>query len=146
MKRVAHNVLAFEPSPARMTELFQTGQAVHSVWGSARYQVFADTGFPVGFVYPREGAPVLLTGICPVAKKSPSAKAQAFVAAMVSAKAQRALAAAGGYAPVRKGVEVQDKGAMPVGARLAQLVSVDWTVINPRRNDWTKRWNREIER
>lgn len=146
MKRVAKNVVAFEPSPARMTELFQTDQAVLSVWGSARYQAFADTGFPVDFVYPREGAPVLMTGVCPVAKKSPSPKAQAFIATLLSAKVQKIMAEEGGYAPVRKGVEVPTTGVMPVGARISQLVSVDWSVINPLRNEWTKRWSREIER
>ncbi|MBL6617462.1 MAG: ABC transporter substrate-binding protein [Reyranella sp.] len=147
MKRVAGNVVAFEPSPARMTELFQTDQAVLSVWGSARYQAFADTGFPVDFVYPREGAPALLTGICPVAKKAVSPKAQAFIATMLSAKVQKIMAEEGGYAPVRKGVEIATAGGvMPVGARVSHLVSVDWSVINPLRNEWTKRWNREIER
>src|SRR5436189_3237159 len=30
------NVLAYEPSPGKMTELFQSGQAVLAVWGSGR--------------------------------------------------------------------------------------------------------------
>ena len=146
MRQVEKNVVAFEPSPAKMTELFQTGQAVLSVWGSARYQAFADTGFPVDFVYPREGAPALVTGVCPVARKSVSPKAQAFVATLLSAKVQKIMAEEGGYAPVRKGVEVPATGVMPVGDRLSHLVSVDWSVINPVRNEWTKRWSREIER
>src|SRR5262249_6109990 len=117
-----------------------------SVWGSARYQAFADTGFPVDFVYPREGAPVLTTGVCPVAKKPVSPKAQAFIATLMSAKVQKIMAEDGGYAPVRKGVEVSRAGVMPVGGRLSQVVVVDWSVINPVRSDWTKRWTREIER
>jgi putative spermidine/putrescine transport system substrate-binding protein len=135
-----------EPSPAKMTELFQTNQAALAVWGSARYQAFADTGFPVGFVYPREGAAVLMTGVCPVAKKSASAKAQAFVATLLSAKVQRIMAENGGYAPVRNDVEVPDSGVMPVGARVKELVAVDWSIVNASRNDWNKRWSREIER
>lgn len=146
MKDVARNVLVFEPSPAKMTELFQTGQAVLSVWGSARYQAFADTGFPVDFVYPREGAPVLTTAVCPVAKKTVPAKAQAFIATLLSAKVQKIMAESGGYAPVRKGVDVAGTGVMPVGERLEKVIAVDWSVINTVRNDWTKRWSREIER
>jgi len=34
----------------------------------------------------------------------------------------------------------------PVGARAAALYAPDWTVINDRREEWTKRWNREVER
>ena len=146
MKEVARNVLVFEPSPAKMTELFQTGQGILSVWGSARYQAFADTGFPVDFVYPREGAAVLMTGVCPVAKKQVSPKAQAFIATLLSAKVQKIMAESGGYAPVRKGVDVSRAGVMPVGERVSKLVAIDWSVVNPVRNDWNKRWSREIER
>jgi putative spermidine/putrescine transport system substrate-binding protein len=146
MRKVAPNVLAFEPSPAKMTEMFQTGEAVLSVWGSARFQAFANTGFPVGFVYPREGAPVLMTAVCPVAKKTVSPKAQAFVAMLLSARAQKTMAETAGYAPVRRGVEVANAGVMPTGERAAQLVSVDWSVINSSREEWTRRWSREIER
>ena len=52
------NVLVYEPSPGKMTELFQSGQAVIAVWGTGRVQAFANTGFPVDFVYPKEGAPI----------------------------------------------------------------------------------------
>ena len=70
----------------------------------------------------------------------------AIVATLLSAKVQKIMAEEGGYAPVRKGVEVPATGVMPVGDRLSHLVSVDWSVINPVRNEWTKRWSREIER
>ena len=32
------NVLVYEPSPGKMTELFQSGQAVLAVWGTGRVQ------------------------------------------------------------------------------------------------------------
>jgi putative spermidine/putrescine transport system substrate-binding protein len=146
MKEVAPNVLAFEASPGKMTELFQTGEAILSVWGSARFQAFANTGFPVGFVYPREGAPVFMTAVCPVAKPVVSPKAQALVATLLSAKVQKIMAETAGYAPVRKGVEVGNPGVMPIGDRVSQLVAVDWSIINPLRDQWNKRWTREVER
>jgi putative spermidine/putrescine transport system substrate-binding protein len=146
MKQVAPNVLAFEPSPAKMTEMFQTGEALLAVWGTARFQAFANTGFPVDFVYPREGAPALLTGVCPVAKTQVSPKAQAFVRMLLSSKTQKIMADLAGYAPVRKGVEVANVGVMPVGAHSEKVISVDWSVINPARGEWTRRWSREIER
>ncbi len=35
----------------------------------------------------------------------------------------------------------------PVGERAAKLViTPDWDAINAQREDWTKRWNREVER
>ena len=54
------NVLVYEPSPGKMTELFQSGQANIAVWGTGRVQAFANTGFPVDFIYPKEGSPILL--------------------------------------------------------------------------------------
>jgi len=47
---IAANVLAFEPSPGKMTELFQSGQGVIAVWGSGRVASFAETGFPAYFI------------------------------------------------------------------------------------------------
>ncbi|MEI6117624.1 MAG: ABC transporter substrate-binding protein, partial [Burkholderiales bacterium] len=58
--KINPNVLVYEPSPGKMTELFQSGQAVIGVWGTARAKSLSDTGFPVGFVYPKEGAYALL--------------------------------------------------------------------------------------
>ncbi|WP_449411293.1 ABC transporter substrate-binding protein [Methylobacterium komagatae] len=146
MRDVAPNILAFEPSPAKITELFQTGQALLAVWGSSRVQAFAETGFPVDFAYPKEGAPVVMTAICTVAKKALSPKAEAFMMMMLSPEVQAILADAGGFAPVNKDTVVQRPGMMPVGDKADKLVAADWHVINPVRDAWNKRWTREIER
>jgi putative spermidine/putrescine transport system substrate-binding protein len=34
----------------------------------------------------------------------------------------------------------------PLGERAAKVYAPDWTVINDKREEWTKRWNREVER
>ena len=34
----------------------------------------------------------------------------------------------------------------PVGERAAKLNTADWNIINDKREEWTKRWNREVER
>ena len=41
-----------------------------SVESAGLFQAFANTGFPVDFIYPKEGAPILLASACPVAKAS----------------------------------------------------------------------------
>ncbi len=146
MKDMAPNMVAFEPSPIKMTELFQTGQVVIAVWGSSRVQSFAETGFPVAFVYPREGAPAVMTAICTVAKRTVSPKAEAFMRMMLSPEVQTILADSGGFAPVNKDAVVQHPGMMPVGDNADKLVAVDWHVINHLRDAWNKRWTREIER
>lgn len=143
---VGPNILAYEPSPAKHAELFQTGQAIFGVWGSSRVQPLAEAGVPVQFVYPAEGAPVVMTALCPVAKATVSPKAHAFVQHMLSAEAQSILADHAGFAPVNKDAKVQKAGMMPIDDLAKKLVAANWDAINPVRDDWNKRWVREIER
>jgi putative spermidine/putrescine transport system substrate-binding protein len=142
------NVLVYEPSPGKMTELFQSSQAVLAVWGSGRVQSFANTGFPVNFVYPKEGAVTLLASACPIDKANASPLASEFIKAMLEPSLQLILLKDYGYGPVNKTVKVPPElGSMaPLGERAAKLVNPDWDAINAQREDWTKRWNREVER
>ena len=147
-EEINSNVLAYEPSPGKMTELFQSGQAVLAVWGTGRVQSFANTGFPVDFVYPKEGAVTLLTTACPIAKATTSPLASAFIKKLLEPKIQLVMLKEYGYGPVLKSVEVPPEFAKmaPVGERAAKLYTSDWAVINDKREEWTKRWNREVER
>jgi putative spermidine/putrescine transport system substrate-binding protein len=142
------NVLAYEPSPGKMTELFQSGQAVLAVWGTGRVQSFANTGFPVDFVYPKEGAVSLLTTACPIARAGVSPLASSFIKLLLDPKIQLLMLKDYGYGPVVKSIVAPPELAKmaPVGARAAALVAPDWSVINDKREEWTKRWNREVER
>lgn len=142
------NVLAYEPSPGKMTELFESGQAALAVWGSGRVQSLASTGFPVEFVYPKEGAVTLVASACPVERPDASPLAAAFIGAMLQPAVQLTLLKEYGYGPVVKSVEVTPAivGMAPVGERAATLYTPDWTVINQHREEWTKRWNRQVER
>jgi putative spermidine/putrescine transport system substrate-binding protein len=142
------NVLVYEPSPGKMTELFQSAQGVIAVWGSGRVQAFANTGFPVDFIYPTEGAPILLASVCPVAKANINPLAHEFIKTMISAEVQTALAKEIGNGPVNTKVDVNmsELAMAPVGERAKLVLVPDWDVINAAREEWTKRWNREIER
>jgi putative spermidine/putrescine transport system substrate-binding protein len=142
------NVLAYEPSPAKMTELFQNGQAVIGVWGSGRVKAFADTGFPAEFVYPKEGGYTLGIAGCPVEGSKNAAEANAFLQYMLTPAVQIAMAVSGGSGPANTKVALtpeQQKG-LPYGEQIKALKAVDWDVVNAKREDWTKRWSREIER
>jgi putative spermidine/putrescine transport system substrate-binding protein len=142
------NVLVYEPSPGKMTELFQSGQALIAVWGTGRVQAFANTGFPVDFIYPKEGAPILLASACPVAKASVNALAHEFIKTMISSDVQTVLAKEMGNGPVNKNVDVNmaELKMAPVGERAKLIITPDWDAINANREEWTKRWNREVER
>ena len=145
---IAGNMLAFEPQPGKMTELFQSGQVVMGVWGSGRVKAFQDTGFPVEFVYPKEGAIALGISACPVAKPNASPLAQEFLAFMLTPEVQAMHAKGAGSGPVNKKTvlppELQ-KG-LPYGDAVAKLIALDWDTINANRTAWNNRWTREIER
>ena len=146
---VGPNVLAYEPSPGKMTELFQSKQAVIGVWGSGRAKALGDqTGFPIEFIYPKEGGVALGVAACPVADSKNDKEAQAFVQYLVSPEVQVILAAGAGFGPTNQTVKLepeQQKG-IPYGDQVKTLKSVDWEVINKAREEWNKRWTREIER
>ncbi|MBL8590834.1 MAG: ABC transporter substrate-binding protein [Methylobacteriaceae bacterium] len=142
------NVLAYEPSPAKMTELFQNGQAVIGVWGSGRVKAFADTGFPVEFVYPKEGGFALGIAGCPIEGSKNAAEANAFIQFMLTPAIQKVLATGAGFGPANVTVQLTpaEQRGLPYGDQVKGLKAVDWDIVNKNREDWTKRWNREIER
>jgi putative spermidine/putrescine transport system substrate-binding protein len=145
---IGPNVLVYEPSPGKMTELFQSGQAVIAVWGSGRAKALADTGFPAAFVYPKEGGLALGIAGCPIAGSKNATEANAFVQFMLTSEMQIAFAKGVGFGPANKTVELkpEERVGLPYGDDVKKLIAVDWDVINLLREDWNKRWTREIER
>jgi putative spermidine/putrescine transport system substrate-binding protein len=145
---IGPNVLVYEPSPGKMTELFQSGQAVIAVWGSGRAKALADTGFPASFIYPKEGGLALGIAGCPIAGGKNQPEADSFVQFLLTPEIQLALAKGAGFGPANKTVELkpEERVGLPYGDDVKKLIAVDWDAINPVRDDWNKRWTREIER
>ena len=67
---------------------------------------------------------------------------------MISAEVQTKLAKEMGNGPVNTKVDVTmaELKMAPVGERAKQVTTFDWDAINAGREEWTKRWNREVER
>lgn len=148
-KEVGPNVLAWEPSPGKTTELFQNGDTVLGVWGSGRVYALRETGFPAEFVYPKEGALALFTAVCPVAKPEPKPIAQKFVQYLYSPEVQGILAETQAWGPMNSKTELSKEVAaqVPYGPeQIDKLEAVDYTIVNERRVEWTNRWNRTVER
>ncbi|WBL76774.1 ABC transporter substrate-binding protein [Bradyrhizobium xenonodulans] len=147
-KNLAPNVLSWSSSPAQLAEMFQNNEIDVAVWGSSRTMALKNTGFPVEFVYPKEGAVALLPAACSVVQNSAPEVSQAFVQYLVSPEVQAKLATEG-WGPTNKQTKLDDKLAaqVPYGDdTIAKMAIVDWTKINEMRADWTNRWNRTIER
>ena len=146
---VGPNVLTFEPSSGKMSELFQSGEIALSVWGSGRLKALSDTGFPGGFAYPKEGGVALMVAMCPVANSDVPELSQKFVQFVLSPDVQVMLAEAQGWGPTNKTTKLSKElgEKLPYGPeKIEKLVAIDWDVVNPKRSEWTKRWNRRVER
>jgi putative spermidine/putrescine transport system substrate-binding protein len=148
-KKVAPNVLAWEPSPGKMAQLMQTGEAALVVWGNGRVQAVVDQGAPVQFVYPKEGAVALMVAGC-VVEGAPQPKlGQQLLQHVVSAESQALMATVIGYGPVNKTTKLDPKVAEVVvfgPEKVSALIAPDYNIINPNRAEWTKRWNRAVEK
>lgn len=145
---IAPNVLSFDPSPGKISQLFQTDSIALAAWGDGRTQALRNQGVPVKFVAPKEGAVVLGVSMCPVKHDAPNDLAQKFVQFSLSPEAQAIYAEGENVAPVNKSTELSPAVAARVStpAAVAKMVRVDWDVVNDKRAVWTQQWNREVER
>lgn len=146
---VAPNVLAWEPSAGKMAELFQNGDVQLAVWGSGRVAALKATGFPVEFVYPKEGAVALQITGCPVVNSDVPDHAQNLLQFLMTPQVQAWLAESEGWGPVNSKVKLEPAVAakVPYGpAQIGKLLPTNWSIVNAKRTEWTNRWNRSIER
>ena len=147
--RVNPNVLAYESSPGKMSELFQSGEIWLAVWGSSRVSAMAASGFPLAIVRPKEGVVVLMTAGCVVEGAPKPELAQKFLSFLVSPDIQAAFARQYGSGPTNRTttLDPETAGKVVFGEdQVKQLVGLDWATINAKRPEWTRRWQREVER
>lgn len=148
-ERVNPNVLAYESSPGKMSELFQSGEIWLAVWGSSRVAAMQASGFPLAIARPREGGVVLMTAGCVVAGAPKPELAQRFLSFLLSPDIQAAFAQRYGSGPTNRDTKLDPDTAAKVvfgEGQVKQLVGLDWATINARRAEWTRRWQREVER
>ena len=148
-KDINPNVLAYESSPGKMSEMFQSGDIWLAVWGSSRVAAMQKAGFPLAMVRPKEGAVVLMTAACAIAGTPDAALADKFLAWLVSPGVQEAFAAKYGAGPTNRTAKLTPEVASSVvygEDQVRQLIGLDWTVINRDRADWTRKWQRQVER
>lgn len=145
---IGPQVAAFEVSSGKFAEMIQQGLGVIGVWGSGRVKQVADTGFPIEFVYPKEGGIALGVAACAVAGAKNGDLAQLFLQHLLSPHVQRALAVEAGYGPANAKVVLSkaEQAGLPYGDQVKALHAVDWATVNAARAEWTKRWTREVER
>lgn len=146
-EKLAPKVVTWSSSNAEMAQMFQNGDIDLGVWGSNRAVALKKTGFPVEFVYPEEGAPAIIASACAIAEGPQAELAQEFLKYLVSPEVQTKLATEG-FGPTNSTTTLDAAVAeeVPYGEdKLSKMISMDWSVINANRADWTKQWTRTVE-
>ena len=146
-EKVAPNVLAWTSSNAQLAQMFQSNDIDIAVWGSNRAVALKKTGFPIEFVYPKEGTPAIIASACVVSGNKLAEKSQALIQYLASPSIQ-AMFATEGFGPVNRRAKLKDDLAeqVPYGQeRLSRLVPIDWDTVNRKRAEWTKQWSRTVE-
>ncbi|MBE3637631.1 ABC transporter substrate-binding protein [Mangrovicoccus algicola] len=146
---IAENVLSFEPSSARLAEMYQNGEVDISVWSSTQVKVLAEKGFPITLSYPEEGAMIISNDVCAVTTEAMKPEAVEFINFLISPEIQEVLSRNLGFGPTNKLAELTEAEAegVPYGPEAVdKLQNVDWDVVNREREAWDRRWVREIER
>ncbi|ACC76054.1 ABC transporter substrate-binding protein [Paraburkholderia phymatum] len=148
-KQVAPDVLSWAPTPGEMDGLMQAGDVIIAPYGSGRAVALQNTGFPLKFVYPKEGGVALQVAACALAENAQPMLSQAFIQYLLSPEVQAMQAQAIGLGPVNKTVKLTPEVAarVPYGPeQVSKLTAMDWATINQHRTEWTERWNRSVER
>ncbi|MBM7323346.1 ABC transporter substrate-binding protein [Agrobacterium sp. S2] len=146
-QKLSPNVLSWSSSNAQLAQMFQSDDIDIAVWGSPRAVALKRTGFPVEFVYPKEGSPAIVASACVVAGSKRTEKSQALLQYLASPEVQAKLATQG-FGPTNKKTKLDSTLAeeVPYGEeKLSKLVKLDWDTINQHRAEWTKQWTRTIE-
>ena len=136
--KIRPNLITVVQSTSKLSEMLQTGEVAIGVVIASRASALAASGIPIKSIVPKEGAPMVLTAVCPVQGSDQPDLAQKFIQFLVSAEGQKGFDP--GDTPVNKGAPQTTEGQLP------KFVKLDWGTINKQRDAWIDRWNREIER
>jgi putative spermidine/putrescine transport system substrate-binding protein len=147
MKELKKSVVEFSPTSAKTSELFQSKEAWIGVTGNTRVYPLQDTGFPIDFAYPKEGAVFLGVSINAVKNSKNLRLAQEFINFMLSEEAQEVYAKMWSLGPMNKNLKLSPEAAKKCayGPDVAKLLKVDWSYINEHRPAWSERWMKEVE-
>jgi len=108
-------------------------------------------GFPVAWVAPKEGAPMVNGGMSVIARTPFQDAALEYVNLYVSPEFQALRARHGGVVPTNArawgNLSATEKEAMPISPEdIKRLVRLNWSVINQQRAAWVERWHKEVQR
>jgi len=145
LEQLKPNVLTQYSSAGQMSNLLETEDAWIGPWYNGRAWTAIDSGLPLGYVTPEEGATIVLIDMV-IPKGAPNLDAAyAFVNFALEPEQQKAFAEGFSYAPARMNVELSEeaKPKMPDGEEgINKLIIPDFDEFAAVRADWAEHWNK----
>jgi putative spermidine/putrescine transport system substrate-binding protein len=148
-RTIGPNVLEYIPSSAKISEMVQTGDAAIFPLTPTLAATMKSKGVPVAYAQPKEGAVVLMTAQCVIARNSEPELAQKLAEYLLSPELQAKVLQSASYIPTNTKTQATGEAAQQLGQAteyLKNAVTVDWDSINENRPRWNERWNKSVER
>jgi len=143
LQRLKPAVMRFFKNNNEPIPMLTSGEAVICAWYSARIYPLKDTGVPVEFLSPKEGAAVGTISLH-IAKNSRQRDlAVEFPNFAISRKPQEDFANGIEYGPTNRFARLTGRAAQRVPAH-NQLMRIDWPVLAPQLPRMAQRWQRDI--
>jgi iron(III) transport system substrate-binding protein len=143
LRRLDANVHEYTPDGTLMMQKLVRREGLLSLWNLPDVWIYKDQkGFPLGYVFPASGTPVITDGIAVVRDGPNAEEAQRFYE-FVTTPESLVLAAKKYYRiPVRTDL---DKAQLPAWMNEpVNEMPIDWDVLRKQSGDWLRYWDTEI--
>ncbi|HVT30865.1 MAG TPA: ABC transporter substrate-binding protein [Lacipirellulaceae bacterium] len=143
LKKLRPSVRKFYKSNPEATQLLERGEVAVCPWFNGRAWSLADTGSPVSWVTPKEGALVGMVSYHIPKGAKDKAVCKALINQAISVESQEAFCNEMQYGPVNVKAKLTGKAAERTPP-LDRLTLTDWFAVSPNIGPWLDRWNREV--
>ncbi len=146
LSELSPNLLTLFTSNSQAQTLFTSGQAAIGAWSIDRAVDQVQKGAPIGFVFPKEGAPMVLNSMGVVKGTKEEDLAMAFTDFALKAVGKPEFFTKLASLPGRDDVTVPAdfQQFYPTPEDLKKSMIVDWAKAAPQMDEWTQRWQREV--
>lgn len=143
------NIVSVYNTPDEMSRLLTSGEAWLGPWYADRTGALKNSGAPIEFVEPEEGAIAVISAMVIPADTMNVEGAEDFIDFQLAAEVNAAFVQATGNGPTNRNVELPqsylDENFVPYGdEQIDSLQTVDPTLVSENLSDWIDRWNTEV--
>ncbi|MGE5701323.1 MAG: ABC transporter substrate-binding protein [Clostridia bacterium] len=149
IKTLLPNTAAVVASTPDVGNLFAQEEAWIAPYDSGYAFNFRKQGQPIKFVMPKEGGMATFINAQVVEGSKNPELAKQFVNYLLRPEVQKAFAEQTGFAPTNQTVQLDPELAsvIPYGAEaVAELVPLNWEVVNQNREKWNETWSKLISK